>query len=76
MDSPKDRANDPNRKSAHDHTDAELLEKFNDIHARLTAKPELTIERPFESREGSYGPDGKPISGGNPRRSWSMPDGK
>ena len=70
MSTPKDRANDPNRKSVHDHTDAELLEKFNEIHARLTAKP--TIKWEFDSREGSFGPDGKPISGGNPRRSWGM----
>jgi hypothetical protein len=67
MSTPKDRANDPNRKSAHNHTDAELLEKFNEIHARLTAKP--TIKYELDTREGSFGPDGKPISGVS-RRSW------
>jgi hypothetical protein len=61
MDSPKDRANDSNRKSAHDHTDAELLEKFNQIHARIKAQP---VVKDFLSD----GPDSP--------RSWSMPDGK
>ena len=40
MSNPKDRANDPNRKSVHDHTDAELLEKFNQIHAHVLAQPQ------------------------------------
>ena len=73
MDSPKDRANDSNRKSVHDHTDAELLEKFNESHARLIAQPTMKYE--LDTHEGSWGPDGKPITGVS-RRSWSMPDGK
>jgi hypothetical protein len=61
MSNPKDRANDPNRKSAHTHTDEELLAKFNEIHARVTAQPVI--------KDFSYDTV-------DSRRSWSMPDGK
>ena len=38
MDSPKDRAN--NRKPVtSNHTDAELLEKFNDLHKKIVESP-------------------------------------
>jgi hypothetical protein len=43
MESPKDRANDSNRKSAQDHTDSELLEKFNDLHKKLSAQPKSSM---------------------------------
>ena len=73
MNNPKDRAKDPNRKSAHTHTDEELLAKFNEIHARLTAKPPMKWE--WDTRDGeSFDADGKRRD--VPSRSWSMPDGK
>jgi len=73
MESPKDRANDSNRKFAQDHTDSELLNKFNDLHKKLTAQPVIKNWE-WDTRDGSFGPDGKRID--VPSRSWSMPDGK
>ncbi len=71
MDTPKDRANDPKRKATHDYTDDELLEKFNELHARLTAK---TYKNKFEwdTRDGqSFDADGNRLD--VPSRSWSLP---
>jgi hypothetical protein len=74
MDSPKDRANDPNRKSAHTHTDEELLAKFNEISAHIKAQPVIKNWQ-WDTPDGaSYDTDGKRLD--VPSRSWSMPDGK
>jgi hypothetical protein len=73
MDSPKDKANDPKRKAVNNHTDAELLEKFNQIHANVMAQPVIKNWE-YDTREGSFGPDGNRLD--VPSRSWSMPNGK
>jgi hypothetical protein len=51
MKTPKDRSSNSNRKPANNQdTDAELLEKFNVLHKKLSSKPKF---------EGSFSDDPK-----------------